>query len=310
MIDRLLRDIGEHGIGAAEGDDRHLGEEDGDLGEDMRRPKGQPEAGDRQQPQREEGGGDLQRPADRRPGMGRDGLAEDAVGIGKAAGRPAMAAAGQKGLKPQPAPDITDEAGAEHDEGERQVEQGERHEGGRRQGQHHAVAQRPPADAHDRFEHDGENRRLQPEEQGLDQADIAEQRIDPAERHDGDEARQHEQRTGDEAALGPVQQPADIDGELLRLRSRQERAIIERMEEPRLADPALFLDDDAVHDGDLASRAAEAEGGDPRPDPDRLAEGDAVRRQVGVPGRTGNGSFSIAHHSCPVGGQRLLQKYR
>ena len=30
-LDRLLRDIGEHRIGAAEGDDRHLGEEHRDL---------------------------------------------------------------------------------------------------------------------------------------------------------------------------------------------------------------------------------------------------------------------------------------
>ena len=35
MLDRLLRDVGEHRIGAAEGDDRHLGEEQRLLREDM-----------------------------------------------------------------------------------------------------------------------------------------------------------------------------------------------------------------------------------------------------------------------------------
>ena len=35
MIDRLLGDIGEHRVGAAEGDHRHLAEEDGDLAEDV-----------------------------------------------------------------------------------------------------------------------------------------------------------------------------------------------------------------------------------------------------------------------------------
>ena len=34
-LDRLLRDVGEHGVGAAEGDHRHLREEDGDLAEDV-----------------------------------------------------------------------------------------------------------------------------------------------------------------------------------------------------------------------------------------------------------------------------------
>ena len=108
--------------------------------------------------------------------------------------------------------------------------------------------------------------------------------VDPAERHDGDDARQHEQDARDQAAPGPVQQPADVDGELLRLGARQQHAVVERVQEPRLADPALLLDQDAVHDRDLARRAAEAEGGDPRPDAHRLAEGNAVRGRRFAPG--------------------------
>ena len=34
-LDRLLRHIGEHRIGAAEGDHGQLGKEDGDVGEDV-----------------------------------------------------------------------------------------------------------------------------------------------------------------------------------------------------------------------------------------------------------------------------------
>ena len=45
-------------------------------------------------------------------------------------------------------------------------------------------------------------------------------------------------RAGDEPALGLVQQPADVDGELLRLGAGQEHAVVERVQEPRLADPA------------------------------------------------------------------------
>ena len=66
---------------------------------------------------------------------------------------------------------------------------------------HDVVLERPPADPQHRLEHDGEHRRLQAEEQGLDRADIAEDGVDPAQRHDGDDARQHEQRAGDQAAF-------------------------------------------------------------------------------------------------------------
>jgi hypothetical protein len=68
-----------------------------------------------------------------------------------------------------------------------------------------------------RLHDDGQHRRLEPEEQRLDEADIAVERVDPAERHDRDDARQHEQDAGDRAAARAVQQPADVGGELLRL---------------------------------------------------------------------------------------------
>ena len=75
---------------------------------------------------------------------------------------------------------------------------------------------------------------------------------------------------------GPVQQPADIGRELLRLRSRQQHAVVQRMQEPAFGDPVLLLDQDAVHHRDLPGRAAEAEHGDPQPDPEGFAEADAV----------------------------------
>jgi hypothetical protein len=48
------------------------------------------------------------------------------------------------------------------------------------------------------------------------------------------------------------------------------------MEEPGFTDPALLLDEDAMHHGDLPGRAAEAERRDACPDPRRLVEGHAV----------------------------------
>ncbi len=54
-----------------------------------------------------------------------------------------------------------------------------------------------------------------------------------------------------------MQQPTHIDRKLLGLGPGQQHAIVERMQEPRLPDPSLLLDEDAVHDGDLPGGAAE-----------------------------------------------------
>jgi hypothetical protein len=40
--------------------------------------------------------------------------------------------------------------------------------------------------------------------------------------------------------------------------ARQQHAVVERVEEPLLADPLLFLDKDAVHHRDLPGGSAEA----------------------------------------------------
>ena len=51
-LDRLLRHVGQHRVGAAEGHHRHLGEEDGDLAEDVRRARASASsASDRPEPQ-------------------------------------------------------------------------------------------------------------------------------------------------------------------------------------------------------------------------------------------------------------------
>jgi hypothetical protein len=149
-------------------------------------------------------------------------------------------------------------------------------EGGRSERDHDPVAQRAAADAHDRFQHDRQHGRLQAEEQRLHRRHLAEPGVQPAQHHDRDEARQHEQGPGEQTAPGPVQQPADVHRELLCLRPRQQHAVVERVQEPALADPALLLDQDAVHQRDLPGRPAEAERRDLRPGAHRLAERDAV----------------------------------
>ena len=63
-----------------------------------------------------------------------------------------------------------------------------------------------------------------------------------------------------------MQRPAGIGRELHRFRARQQHAEIERREIALLAQPFPLIDDDAVHQGDLAGRTAEGEAADLRPD--------------------------------------------
>ena len=145
---------------------------------------------------------------------------------------------------------------------------------------HGVVLERAPADPQHGLDHDHQHGGLQAEEQPLHDRDLAEQHVDPAQRHDGEQARQHEQRAGQQPALGLVHQPADVGRELLRLGAGQQRAVVQRLQETLLADPLLLLDDDAVHDRDLPGRAAEGQRGDPRPYLHRLAERHAMPRHV------------------------------
>ena len=96
--------------------------------------------------------------------------------------------------------------------------------------------------------------------------------IDVAEPHDGDDAGQNEQPTGQKASARSVHQPADIGRELLGLRTRQEHAVIERMQEPAFGNPPLFLHQNAVHDRDLPGWTAETQHRYAQPDAKRFAK--------------------------------------
>ena len=175
-----------------------------------------------------------------------------------------------------PRAEIADHAGRDDDDRERNVEKEDRDKGDCRQRDHDAVAQRAFADADHRLHDDGKHGGLQAEKQRLDEADIAVGRIDIAQPHDGDDAGQDKKPAGHDAAGGPVQQPADIGRELLRLRARQQHAVVQRMQEPALGNPVLLLDENAMHHRDLPGRAAKAQDGDPQPDPEGFAKADAV----------------------------------
>ena len=73
-------------------------------------------------------------------------------------------------------------------------------------------------------------------------ANAAPERVEQAQAQHHQRAGQHEQDAGREPAAHAVQQPADIGRELLRLRPRQQHAEVERVQEPRLVDPLLLVD--------------------------------------------------------------------
>ena len=67
-----------------------------------------------------------------------------------------------------------------------------------------------------------------------------------------------------------MHEPAHIGGQLLGLWTWQQHAIIESVQEPALRNPALLLDQDPVHHGDLPGRPPETERRHPQPDPEGL----------------------------------------
>ena len=277
VIDRLLRHIGQHRIGTTEGDHGHLAEEHRDLGEDVVAAQAEIERRHRHQPEGQEHRRHGERPAQVRPGMRRSGLAQQRLGIGHV-GRAHVAVAAAR-LERRPAELAAreaDDAGADDDDGERHVVEEDGDEGRDRDRAHDVVAQGALADAQHRLDHDHQHGGLQPEEQALHQRHLAQQHVDPGKRHDGEQPRQDEQCAGHQAAPGLVHQPADVDGELLRLGAGQQGAVVQRLQETLLADPLLLLDDDAMHHGDLAGRSAEGECRDTGPHFHGFGEGDAV----------------------------------
>src|SRR3546814_3442167 len=80
--------------------------------------------------------------------------------------------------------------------------------------------------------------------------------------------------TGVQTCALPIS--ADIGGELLRLGAGKQHAIVERVEESFLTNPAFFVDQDAVHHRDLPGGAAEAQRCDPRPNAGCFTKGHTV----------------------------------
>src|SRR5207302_5169944 len=124
-LDRLLRHVGEHRIGAAEGDDRHLREEQADLAEGVAEAEGRDDRDDRAEPQHEPDRRYLERPSDGRPGMLGEVLAEPAL-PGRSRTGWAVPLADDERRRAGAGADEADHSGHQHDQRERHVAEKDR----------------------------------------------------------------------------------------------------------------------------------------------------------------------------------------
>ncbi len=199
-------------------------------------------------------------------------------------------------LRGQAASAKADQPGGENQRGKGGVEKEDRDERRCRQRDHGSILQYPLADSEHGFQHDGHHRRLKPKEQGLHGFCTVKTRVDDAQDEDGHKAGQHKQRAGHQAARRAVHHPADVGRQLLGFRTGEKHAVVQRVQEPLLADPLLLVDKNAVHDGDLPRGPAEAQAGHAAPRPERLPPRDVRRRRCGR-GRLGPTFKSIWHAS-------------
>ena len=136
------------------------------------------------------------------------------------------------------------------------------------------MAQYPAGKPPERRRHNGQDGGLDAKEYRRHRHRLLIRDIKHAERKDDQRPGQDEQHPGDHTAPHPVEQPSEIDGELLRFGPGKQHAEIQRMQEPLLADPFQLLDEQAVHYGDLPGRATKAEKADFQPDEKGLIETD------------------------------------
>ena len=167
----------------------------------------------------------------------------------------------------------------------------------RRHGQCHqrGMPQGSTTDAHNRLGDDHQHRRRHSGEDGGDDRGVTGAHVEGGQHQEGHHTRQHEQDPGDQPTDHPVQQPSDVDRQLLSLGPRQQGAERQGMQEALLADPTLLVDQGVLHHRDLSSRAAECLQGDREPGARGLTERDqparARRRLVWRVGRGGHGDF-------------------
>jgi hypothetical protein len=168
--------------------------------------------------------------------------------------------------------------GGHHDDGKGNAEYRQREKRDDRDGDQRRVGHSTLADPDDRLGDDRQHRGRDAGEERRDRRGLAEGDVDRRQAKEGHDAGNDEQDPGDQAATKAVEQPADVDGELLCLGAGQQHAVVQGVQESLLADPALLVDEHPLHDGDLSGRPAEGLQRDGKPRPHRFAERHEIAR--------------------------------
>ena len=125
---------------------------------------------------------------------------------------------------------------------------------------------------------------------------MAPQRVDRTQQQEQQHRGEQEEPAGDQPPPGAVQQPAQVGGQLDGLRTRQQLAVIQGVQEAGFRDPAPLVHQFAVEHGDLAGGAAEAHQAQVQP------ETGGLRQAHGAGGHQG-GSQGTRAGWCGHGGE-------
>src|SRR5215469_2051768 len=272
---RMQRDIAVDGVWAAQGQRRHLAEQNCDLAEHIIEAQRSDQHSDRDKPKREPERGDAKQATRGRPGVLRQIVLMDVF-----SGLPYERAVDalsmprvRKCRRPHERSAEADHGGANDDGHEGQVEEKSPDKRQSRERNHQPGSEHLPSDSNRRLEHDDQDGWLESIKQHLADRGITAADVSIAQRHHADHGRQDDEATCEHAAQRAVHDPADIGREQLRVGAGQRQAIVQSIEKPVSGDPALFLNEDAVHGGELDGGTSEAQQGNARPDAERLAQG-------------------------------------
>ena len=163
-----------------------------------------------------------------------------------------MAAARAKDLWLPAAAGRAEQGRSRHDHRERQLQQRNGTERGGRQQPQPAIGQRARANTMGGLQHNRRDRWLETVEHGRHRRHSAKADIDPRQADQQQQRWQHEQHASSDTAGSPMQQPANIDRELLRFGAGQQHAVVQGMQKAPFRDPAPALDQLLMHDRNLS----------------------------------------------------------
>jgi hypothetical protein len=164
------------------------------------------------------------------------------------------------------------ERGQANGERKRDVQKEKRHERGNREQVQQSMFQRSAPDAQHGVQDDSHHHRLHAVEEAANDRHVGVGDRQPAQEQQHEDRRDDEERAGHDPTGDAVHAPGDVDRQLGCLRPRQQHREIQCPQEHRLADPALLVDELAVHDRDLAGRSAEIDEAELEPEAERLAK--------------------------------------